>query len=86
MEVPILNCIFLSRFFRKKVLLMCKDLPTRHLCTCQDLLNEALNQKKCKNEKSIKLIFTYEKVILDYHNVLFNSKTELKKLNGLLKK
>ena len=45
------------------------------------LLNKALNQKKCKNEKSFKLIFTYKKVILDHQNVLFNSKPELKKFD-----
>ena len=50
-------------------------------CTWPYLLNKALNQKKCNNEKLIKMIFTYKKVILDYHNVLFNSKLELKKLD-----
>ena len=60
---------------------MIKNVTRFHLGSSQDLLNKALNQKKCKNEKSIKFIFMFEKVILDYHNVLFNSKMVGKKLN-----
>ena len=40
----------------------------------------------CMSEKLFKFIFPYENVILDYHNVIFNSKPALKKLNWLLKK
>ena len=50
------------------------------------MLNKALNQKKCKNEKSIKFDFIYEKVILDYHNVLFNLKHCSQKVKLIIKK
>ena len=63
-----------------------KIFPWENLCTCQDLLNKALNQKKCKNEKSIKFDFIYEKVILDYHNVLFNLKHCSQKVTFIIKK
>ena len=66
------HCVFPSGFFRLKVPHRSPNFPSSHFGSCQDLLNKALNQKKCKNEKSIKLVFTYEKVILYYHNVLFN--------------
>ena len=52
-----------------------------NLCTCPDLLNEALNQKKCMNEKSIKFIFTHKKGILDFHNVVVNPPKKVKILN-----
>ena len=78
--------IFPSKSFSKKVPPRSPDFPSSHFSSCQDLLNEALNPKMCRNEKSIKLVFTYEKVILYYHNVLFNWKTALKKFNCLIKK
>ena len=52
----------------------------------QNMLKKALNQKKCKNEKSIKFDFIYEKVILDYHNVLFNLKHCSQKVKLIIKK
>ena len=57
-----------------------------NLCTSRDLLNEALNKKMCKNEKSIKFIFTYKKVILDFNKAVVNSKKISKNLNCFLKK
>ena len=57
-----------------------------NLCTCPDLLNEALNQKKCKNEKSIKFIFTHKKGILDFHNVVVNPPKKVKILHCFKKK
>ena len=86
MKMPIFNCILPSWFFRKKCPPWLKDSTRRVLCTCRELLNKALNPKKCMNEKSIKFDFIYEKVILDYHNVLFNLKHCSQKVKLIIKK